>query len=298
MGGSGVDSGGGVEKLRERVRLFRRGVPAGVFTADANEFAKGAIYPNIGVENNELRVRVEDGYHSIVRAGRFGELVNEVGGRLVSDGVVVVVGPKGIGKSTLAAAVIWELMGRHEVGLIARVVMLNEDNRSRFEAFIENYGERFSKYFGRLLILYDPVSTRAHEKVGTGVEASIQTSIERTIKNLMDVVNAISSEASRPFMLIVLPSDVYNALSREIRDSLESHSLDAAQELINTEFLAGLIREYTKSRDKPSGCSLSNDVLSKLASELAKFDSDHALIARLSVRSWRGTTVMWVRSRS
>jgi hypothetical protein len=69
MGGSGVDSGGVVEKLREKVRLFRRGVPAGVFTADVGEFAKGAIYPNIGVENNELKVRVEDGYHSIVRAG-------------------------------------------------------------------------------------------------------------------------------------------------------------------------------------------------------------------------------------
>jgi hypothetical protein len=77
----------------------------------------------------------------------------------------------------------------------------------------------------------------------------------------------------------VLPSDVYDALSEEIRDSLERYRLDAS--LNDAEFLAGLIREYTKSRDKPSGCSLSNDVLSKLAGELAKFDSGHALIARL-----------------
>jgi len=276
MGGSGVDSGGGVERLREKVRLFRRGVPAGVFTADVGEFAKGAIYPNIGVENNELRVRVEDGYHSIVRAGRFGELVNEVRGRLVSDGVVVVVGPKGIGKSTLAAAVIWELMSKHEVGLIARVVMLDEDNRSRFEAFIENYGERFGEYFGRLLILYDPVSTRAHEKVSVDVEAPMQANIERTVKNLMDVVNSISPKASRPLTLIVLPSDVYDALSEEIRDSLERYRLDAS--LNDAEFLAGLIREYTKSRDKPSGCALSDNVLNELAGELAEFDSGHALM--------------------
>ena len=159
MGGFGVDSGGGVERLREKVRLFRRGMPAGVFTADADEFVKGAIYPNIGVENNELRVCIEGQCYSVVRAGRFGESVNEVRDKLLKQGFVVVVGPKGIGKSTLTAAVIWELMSKHEVGLIIRVVMLDEDNRSRFEAFIENYGERFSKYFGRLLILYDPVST-------------------------------------------------------------------------------------------------------------------------------------------
>jgi len=279
MGGFGVDSGGGVERLREKVRLFRRGVPAGVFTADVDEFVKGAIYPNIGVENGELRICIGSQCHSVVRAGRFGESVNEVRDGLLKQGFVVVVGPKGIGKSTLAAAVIWELMGRHEVGLIARVVMLNEDNRSRFEAFIENYGERFGEYFGRLLILYDPVSTRAHEKVSVDVEAPMQANIERTVKNLMDVVNSISPKASRPLTLIVLPSDVYDALSEEIRDSLERYRLDAS--LNDAEFLAGLIREYTKARDKPSGCALSDNVLNDLAGKVAGFDSGHALIARL-----------------
>jgi tetratricopeptide (TPR) repeat protein len=62
---------------------------------------------------------------------------------------------------------------------------------------------------------------------------------------------------------------------------LEVYRLDVSQGLINTEFLAELIREYSKTKDKPNGCSLSIDVLSKLAGELAEFDSDHALIARL-----------------
>jgi hypothetical protein len=159
--------------------------------------------------------------------------------------------------------------------------VLDSENSSEFTTFVENYGESLSEYFGRLLILYDPVSTKAYEKVGVDVKAPIQTSIEKTVNNLMDVVNAVSSEASKPLTLIVIPSDIYNALSNDMRAKLESHSLDVSQALSDREFLAELIREYTRTRDKPSGCELSNDVLSKLAGELAEFDSGHALIARL-----------------
>ncbi|MDT7971007.1 MAG: hypothetical protein RQ842_10580, partial [Vulcanisaeta sp.] len=45
--------------------------------------------------------------------------------------------------------------------------------------------------------------------------------------------------------------------------------------------LAELIREYTRTKSNPNGCELSIDVLSKLAGELAEFDSGHALMARL-----------------
>jgi hypothetical protein len=270
-----------IKELEKKIELFRQEVPAGIVTADVNEFAKGRTYPNIKVENGELRIRVGGGYHSIVRAGKFNELVNEVKGRLVDDGVVVVVGPKGIGKSTLATTVIWELFMNGDIGLVARVDVLDLKNYSEFATFVENYCEKFNKQFGKLLIIYDPVSTKAYEKVGIDTEAPIQLNIERTIKNLVDVVNSISSEATKPFTLIVLPSDVYNALSGEVKNALEGYRLDVSQGLINTEFLAELIREYSKTKDKPNGCALSDDVLSKLAGELAKFDSGHALIARL-----------------
>ncbi|MFP3209947.1 MAG: ATP-binding protein [Thermocladium sp.] len=270
---------GRIEELEEKFDLFRQEVPAGIVTADANEFAKGRIYPNIKVEGGELRIRVEDGYHSIVRAGEFNELVNGVRDKLLKHGFVVVVGPKGIGKSTLAAAVIWELFMNGDVGLVARVDRLDSENYNyqKFVTFVENYGEKF----GRLLILYDSVSTEAYERGDIDVEAPMQTSIERTVNNLMKVVNSISPKASKPLTLIVLPSDIYNTLSEEVRNALEKYRLDVSQGLVNTEFLAELIGEYSRTRDKPSGCSLSIDVLSKLAGELAKFDSGHALIARL-----------------
>jgi len=270
-----------IEELEKKIELFRQEVPAGIVTADVGEFAKGRIYPNIKVENGELRVRVEDGYHSIVRAGKFNELVNEVRDRLLKQGFAVVVGPKGIGKSTLAAAEIWKLFMNGDIGLVARVDVLDSENSSEFTTFIENYGEKLSKYFGRLLILYDPVSTKAYERADIDVKAHIQANIEMTVRNLMKVIKPISSEASKPLTLIVLPSDVYNALSEERRNELEGYRLDVSQGLINTEFLAELIREYTRTKSNPNGCALSDRELSELAGELAKFDSGHALIARL-----------------
>ncbi|MCG2867080.1 MAG: hypothetical protein L7H08_06105 [Vulcanisaeta sp.] len=266
-----------VNELNNRVNLLKQELAASITIASKTDFEQGIIYPNIKVENGELRIRVRDGYHSIVRVGKFNELTNEVRGRLTSNGFVVVVGPKGIGKSTLAAAVIWELFMNGDVGLVARVDVLDSKNYPKFVTFVENYGEEF----GRLLILYDPVSTEAYERVDIDVEAPMQTSIGRTVKNLIDVVNSISSEATKPLTLIVIPSDVYNALSGEARNALEVYRLDVSQGLINTEFLAELIREYTRTRDKPNGCELSSDVFSKLAGELAEFDSGHALIARL-----------------
>jgi len=274
-----------IEKLEKNFELFRQEVPAGIETADVDEFAKGRIYPNIKVENGELRVRVEGGYHSIVRAGKFNELINEVRNRLLNQDLVVVVGPKGTGKSTLAAAEIWELFLNGDIGLVARVDALDWKNYSEFTTFIENYGKEYMNYFGRLLILYDPVSTKAYESADIDMEASIQANIERTVRNLMNAIKSISSEASKPLVLIVIPSDIYNAiynaLSEERRNELEKYRLDVSRELVDTEFLAELIREYTRTKSNPNGCALSDEELSELAGKVAGFDSGHALIARL-----------------
>jgi len=270
-----------VKELEKNIELFRQEERAVIVTADVGEFAKGGIYPNIKVENGELRVRVEDGYHSIVRAGKFNELVNEVRDRLLKQGFVVIVGPKGIGKSTLAAAVIWKLFMNGDIGIVARVDAIDSEKYSKFTTFIENYGEEFGKYFGRLLILYDPVSTEAYERADIDVKAHIQANTEKTVSDLMKAIKSISSEASKPLTLIVIPSDVYNTLSGEMRNELEGYKLDVSQGLINTEFLAELIREYTRTKSNPNGCALSDRELSELTGELAKFDSGHALIARL-----------------
>ena len=287
---------GKIKELEEKFELLRREVSAGIVTADVGEFAKGGIYLNIEVEDDGLRICVESQCYNMVRAGRFNELVSEIKDKLLKQGFAVVVGSKGIGKSTLAAAVIWELLMNGDVGRVARVDVLNEENYPGFERFLRNYSREFINYFGRLLILYDPVSTETYErepstqqgqgalaKTGGGVRrvryVEMPRDVEATITNLINASSELGD--LRPPILIVLPSDIYNTLSEEMRNALEMYRLDVSQGLINTEFLAELIREYSKTKDKPNGCSLSIDVLSKLAGELAEFDSGHALIARL-----------------
>jgi hypothetical protein len=85
--------------------------------------------------------------------------------------------------------------------------------------------------------------------------------------------------SARVGVLIILPTDLYNALSNDVKGKLESYRLDAL--LNDVEFLAKLIMEYTRTSDKPSGCKISDEELSKLAGKVAGFDSGHALIARL-----------------
>jgi len=296
-----------VNELNNWINLLKQEVASSITVAGRADFEKGIVYPNVRVEDSELRIRVEDRYHDIVKITRFNELVSGIRGRLMSDDVVVVVGPKGIGKSTLAAATVWESLSNEspnnsEVGLVARVDVLNEDNYSRFQTFIENYSKEFVKYFGRLLILYDPVSTETYEEKpntqpqqgqGESVEAyeegarysRIPKDIEKTIGYLIKIKHLKTLGDSGQTIFIVLPSDVYNAvynaLSEGARNALEKYKLDVSQGLINTEFLAKLIREYAKTEDKPNGCAISDEKISELAGNVAKFDSGHALIARL-----------------
>ena len=284
-----------INELEKEIELFRKEVPAGIVTAGVNDFARGVIYTNIEIED-ELRICVEDRCYNLVSTSKFNELIGEIKDKLLKQGFVVVVGPKGIGKSTLAAAVIWELLVNGDVGRVARVDVLNEENYQRFVRFLKNYSKEFEKYFGRLLILYDLVSTETYERepntqrdqvVPTGSSGGVgrvryvkmPSDVEVTIANLIKVSNKFGN--SRLPILIVIPSDVYNALGEEMRNALEGYTLDVSQALSDREFLAELIREYTKTKSNPNGCELSNDVLSKLTNEIAKFDSGYALIARL-----------------
>jgi KaiC/GvpD/RAD55 family RecA-like ATPase len=224
------------------------------------------------------------GYHEIVRTGSFSTLTNEVKQRLGAGSLVVLTGPKGVGKSTLATVTIWELLRGGEVGMVLRIRELPDGEVvERFRSFIENFLVRDWEYFGNLIILYDP--TGVYGQVG-GVEAP--SKLETTVRNVFEAVRRAIENArsilgrepsARVGVLIILPTDLYNALSNDVRGKLESYRLDAP--LNDTEFLAGLIREYTRTSDKPSGCKISDEELGKLAGKVAGFDSGHALIARL-----------------
>jgi len=271
------------EELRE-VRESVRGRLAGVEVFFINDFEYGLAYPTVRLVDRELMVLGEYGYHEVVRTGSFGALASEVGRRLGAGSLVVLTGPKGVGKSTLAAVTIWELLRSGEAGMVLRIKEPPDGEVvESFRSFIESFLVRDWEYFGNLIILYDP--TGVYGQVG-GVEAP--SKLETTVRNILEAVRRAIENAksilgrepsARVGVLIIVPTDLYNALSNDVRGKLESYRLDAS--LNDAEFLAELIREYTKSRDKPNGCELSSDVFSKLADEVAKFDSGHALIARL-----------------
>jgi len=277
-----------LEKIKEELGKVRERVSgqlAGVEVFFINDFENGSAYPTVRLVNGELMVLGEYGYHEVVRTGSFGALASEVGRRLGAGSLVVLTGPKGVGKSTLASVTIWNLLRSGEVGMVLRIKEPPEGEVvERFRSFIENFLVRDWEYFGNLVILYDPTGVYGQVE---GVEAP--SKLETTVRNVFGAVmkaqenvrSILGREPSaRVGVLIILPTDLYNALSNDVKGKLESYRLDAS--LNDVEFLAKLIMEYTRTSDKPSGCKISDEELSKLAGELAEFDSGHALIARLA----------------
>ncbi|MDT7971164.1 MAG: hypothetical protein RQ842_11380, partial [Vulcanisaeta sp.] len=273
-----------IEKEMREVREMISGLLVGVEVFFVNDFEDGLVYPTVKLVGGELMVLGEYGYHEVVRTGFFSTLTNEVKQRLGAGSLVVLTGPKGVGKSTLATVTIWNLLRSGEVGMVLRVRELPDGEVvERFRSFIEKFLDGDWKYFGNLIILYDPTGVYGQIR---GVEAP--SKLETTVRNALEAVRrAIENVKSVPGrepsarvgVLIILPTDLYNALSNDTKGKLESYRLDAL--LNDTEFLAKLIMEYTRTSDKPSGCKISDEELSELAGKVAGFDSGHALIARL-----------------
>jgi len=258
-----------VKILEKRMEKFEKEVRAGINVVNRDEFEKGELYPNIEVADGELKIGVDEEYYHVVEAGKFGSTINNVINKLEESKVVVLTGHRGIGKSVLAASVIWRLLNNVKVGLVAKVDELNENNDSEFENFIDNYSIEFKTVFGRLLILYDPSSTKIYERERE--KQPIPANINKTIKLLTD-----SKLTEDSMLLIVLPSDIYdNTPSEDTKKSLEQHRIEV--ELSDIEFLSEIIRDYSgKCEDK-----LNENELSELASEVAKYEEGYTLIARL-----------------
>jgi energy-coupling factor transporter ATP-binding protein EcfA2 len=267
-----------ITEVEEKLKLIRFMAVTGIIIVDRSEFiegekreGEGLLYPDIEVVDGKLSIRVGKDYYSVVEASAFGTAINNLINLIRERRVVVVVGPRGIGKSVLAASVIWRLFDNGDIGLVAGVKELNEYNDSHFIRFIENYLVGFRRFFGELLILYDPSTTRVYEKERK--RQPIPKDIRESIDNLLEV---ISSYRENLIILIVLPKDIYNALGEGIRKALDKYKLEL--DLRDAEFLAEVVKEYSNvCRDK-----LDENKLSSLINEIAKFDEGHALIARLA----------------
>jgi len=229
------------------------------------DLESGLLYSNFIVENGIPKIITwvgtakDDLVTDLVDAGKFREVAEEVFRKLIKDGRVVLIGPRGIGKSTLATYVAWRsLLGSlgnvvldKPVDAVIRVDKLNPIDTLKLNNQIEATNKR-------ILVIYDPSPVMAYYEPETMWRAKYDIIGSReTLKELIEVRNA--------WVVIVLPSELYEQVQRgkeedvDLRQVLDNLERDAVTVDLKDE---GFLREVIK---KYSECdNVSNDLVRRV----------------------------------
>jgi polyhydroxyalkanoate synthesis regulator phasin/archaellum biogenesis ATPase FlaH len=263
--------------IEEKIKDLKNAIRANVVIADRAEFEEALFYSNVKVEDGKLKISVRpEEYRSVVIVGGFEKLVNEVVNTLRNFGMVVVKGPKGIGKSVLGATVVWELLRN---GYTDRVVGVKELDSDNVVAAFNTLLSSIEKLGHSLLVVFDPSTTYAYMEVSG--KRDVPQNINTTLKNLLNSIKPGKQE----MLLIILPTEMYNTVDQLVRENLNRSVKDIDKvikeiTLKDEGFLAGIVREYSGE------CQIGNEKLSELAGKVAGFDSGYTLIARLVGEEW------------
>jgi len=275
-----------VKEIEERLRVIdeiKRWTKENKFEIyDDVDFEDGKAYPGILVRGNELVIGgsiVGESIletHRVIASGNFNTLKDEVLKRLGDEGVAVLVGPRGIGKTTLATYTTWTLFREGGLGFMVNVKDL-EEKGDEFTVFIRQYLDKHWSKYGDLLVVYDPSTTKTYSLADKKTE--VPKGISNTIDTLLRYIAEDERVRGKVRLLIVLPTDIHQALSQDLKDRLGKYVLDLEERgfLKDPEFLAEVIREYAK------GCSIDYDKAKALAREiLGRFSEGYTLIASLA----------------
>ena len=214
-----------------KVKTEVKGLSADVKVFFIDDIESGLLYSNFKVKDGIPKivtllstaenVLVTD----LVNVGRFREVAEDVLNKLVRNGRVVLIGPRGIGKSTLATYVAWRsLLGSlgkvvldKPMDAVIRVDPLNPGDAAKLNNLVEVAGKRF-------VVIYDPSPIETYYKPETMqvVKHEIE-SIKKTLEELMEVGNA--------WVVIILPRELYDEVSRSeelrsILDEIRSYIID------------------------------------------------------------------------
>jgi hypothetical protein len=230
-----------------------------------DDLENGLLYGNFIVKGGVPKIKtwVDTAKDNLVTdladAGKFHEVAGEVFDKLVNNGRVVLIGPRGIGKSTLATYVAWRLL-RGSLGnkdldkpmdAVIRIESLRPGDALELNNQINDTKRRF-------LVIYDPSPIEAYynPEAMQVVEHDIE-SVKNTLKELMEVRNA--------WVIIVLPSELYEQVHgdrekdvglRQVLDILESDVVKV--NLSDEAFLRDVIKRY-------SGCdNMSDDLVRRV----------------------------------
>jgi hypothetical protein len=276
-------AGADVQKLAEEVKALKnaadrlwvevKSAKRGLDVLFLEDVEMGGLYENFVVLNERPYVDLQEGLFPLVAGGRFEEEAERVLEKLERDGVAVLVGPKGIGKSTLAAYVVWKMLSGGEAEAAIRVEKsAKELTLKRTLGFVKR----------KTVVLYDPSPLEVYYKHKYMEETERPEEVIETFEELADFLKKGRGVVR---LLVVLPTDLYEVVEDKVFESFKDAELKEAFKnavlkiaLNDVEFLHSVIKTYS---------SCEGDY-SKLAKKIAEFNGGYTLVAKYAGLWLRG----------
>jgi len=248
-------------QLEERVEELERKV-GGIEGELGQLQALAGVYKkprDLGFDLERGTFKVGNNEYRLVTSGRFMEHAGKLLEALECGELVVVTGPRGVGKSVLARYALAKLL---ETGHWRVYEVETLDERSAAEV-TESLHEATKSSPWRLAVLYDPSAPLYYEP---GYELSLSPGVGLTVWMLARLHRG---QGGRISVVVVLPDDLYE----RVKDRLErAYVLEV--NLKQENFLAGIVRDYSRG-------ACGEEVYESIAREVvARYEGGYTLGAR------------------
>jgi len=217
------------------------------------DLEKGLVYSNFIVKDITPKIITWMGFGKdelitdLVTTTKFNDVTNEVYNKLITNGKTILIGSRGIGKSTVATYVTWKLLLDKKIDGIIKINRLDIGDGLHLNNLINHSGNN-------VLVIYDPSPIEVYYKPEAMQSVEIE-SIKNTFKEL--------EEVSTASVITVLPTEFYETTKELDENSIINVSLK------DKEFLKEVIKKY-------SGCY---DVSDDLVNKVMDFDT-YTLVAK------------------
>jgi hypothetical protein len=272
-----------VRELRKELRRARKKleeehaqVVLRVSALDVGDVESGGLSGSFKVRRGVPVIKSKEGRARVVASGLFESSIEEVLSRL-EKGFVVLEGPKGAGKSVLAAYATWVALHRGVADAVIRVEGLRSGERLPILNYLEQIkGKRF-------IVFYDPSPVHAYyepEAVPTYTRYDV-----RSLVSTLEELARLSGESRRVLVLAVLPGGAYEAIAREdpvLKARLERYVVHV--NLRDPVFLGDVVKEYARPRSRKDRSAYEESLrgIKLLAEKIAGFKGGYTLVAKFT----------------